>query len=141
MCPLTSCADPSHHQRLRFGRTGGATPVADGVDAVRRALADWHLDVSGETVEDAALVAAELLGNAVRHAGGPRRLDLDHRGDRLTIAVTDSSRARPQARPHEADRVGGHGLFIVDRLAVRRGDEPAEHGKTVWAELLLEPGH
>ncbi|WP_405009255.1 ATP-binding protein [Kitasatospora sp. NBC_01539] len=140
MCPVTPCADPGHHHRLHFEPTGGATPVGDGVAAVRRALADWHLDVSGEAVDDAALVAAELVGNAVRHAGGPRQLDLEHRGNRLTIAVTDSSRARPRPRPHQADGVGGHGLFVVDRLAVRWGHDPQEQGKTVWAEMLLQSG-
>ncbi|WP_354637985.1 ATP-binding protein [Kitasatospora camelliae] len=130
----------SHHRRLVFDPPGTAACVSAGVAFVRRALEDWELTDSPVTETDAVLVVAELLGNAVRHGGGALRVDLDQQGTRLQIAVTDPGPGRPvPARGLRPDRVGGHGLVIVDRLSLDWGSIPNAGGKTVWADLAL-PG-
>ncbi|MFB8396158.1 ATP-binding protein [Streptomyces yangpuensis] len=104
---------------------------------MRQALADWKLTAADRG--DAVLVAAELLTNAHRHAGGPRRLSVDHSGSVLRIAVTDGSPTPPRLGEHRAERIGGHGVFIVDCLAQCWGTRPEGEGKTVWADLALSP--
>ncbi|CAL9329325.1 hypothetical protein SUDANB120_00038 [Streptomyces sp. enrichment culture] len=82
-------------------------------------------------------MAAELLANACDHAGGVRRLAIQHRDGLLDIAVTDSSPLPPRLREHRPGAVGGHGLFLVDRLTSHWGSRPGGGGKTVWARLPL----
>ncbi|MFJ6783102.1 ATP-binding protein [Streptomyces yangpuensis] len=125
-----------HHRELTFER-GDAGACGAGIACVRRALADWGLTAADGG--DAVLVAAELLTNAHRHAGGPRRLSLDHSGSVLRIAVTDRSPTPPRLGEHRAESIGGHGVFIVDCLAQRWGTRPEGEGKTVWADLTLSP--
>ncbi|MFJ3202877.1 ATP-binding protein [Streptomyces sp. NPDC086989] len=123
-----------HHRELDFDR-GDAEACGAGIACVRQALADWDLAAA----DDATLVAAELLTNALKHAGGPRRLSLDHSGGVLRIAVTDRSPSPPRLGAHRADAIGGHGVFIVDQLALRWGTRPEGAGKTVWADLRMLP--
>ncbi|MFE9428308.1 ATP-binding protein [Kitasatospora sp. NPDC006697] len=129
-----------HHRHLTFTAEGGDSPVHVGRVFTRHALADWRL-ASSTTGDDAQLVASELLTNAVRHTAGPLAMDLDDDGSRLRITVTDP---RPDITPpdpgsHQPAGIGGHGLFIVDRLALHWGAFPEGRGKAVWADLPV-PG-
>jgi hypothetical protein len=106
-------------------------------DRVRAMLADR----SGIVVDDAVLVADELVSNALRHGQAPRscRLTMLHRGRRLRIEVEDASPQMPKIRT--PDHTGGRGLILVDRLATSWGFDPHGDSKTVWAELVLDtPG-
>ncbi|QEV00802.1 ATP-binding protein [Streptomyces viridifaciens] len=127
-----------HHRHLAFAAGSGASSVNEGRAFTRRALADWRLTCS-TTGDDAQLVASELLTNAVRHTAGPLAMDLDDDGSRLRITVTDprADITPPDPGSHQPARIGGHGLFIVDRLALHWGAFPEGCGKTVWADLLL----
>ncbi|MFJ7158766.1 ATP-binding protein [Streptomyces sp. NPDC101118] len=125
-----------HHRDLVFG------PEADGafrkgLACVRQALADWQLTAPHD---DALLIAAELLSNAVKHAGGPTRLSIDHVAGHLRIAVTDPS-PTPLHRAHRRpDEDGGRGIFLIDQLAAHWGTRPEEVGKTIWADLPVSAG-
>ncbi|MFD5814098.1 ATP-binding protein [Streptomyces sp. NPDC127038] len=88
--------------------------------------------------DDVLLVACELLTNAHLHTPGVTHLGIDIDGDRLTIAVTDQTTARPVPQPWRPDTPHGHGLHIIDHLATTWGITPAPGGKTVWAALPLE---
>ncbi|WP_418959803.1 ATP-binding protein [Streptomyces tritici] len=125
-----------HHGELALDGPGDARAFSAWIGWIRQTLTEWHL-AAHDT--DAVLVAAELLSNAARHAGGILRLSLDHRDGVLRIAVTDPSPDPPRPRAHRAEATGGHGLFIVDNLALDWGTRPEPHGKTVWAELPV-PG-
>jgi anti-sigma regulatory factor (Ser/Thr protein kinase) len=89
---------------------------------------------------DAAAVAAELVGNAVRHAaplpGDVIRVmwrPFDHG---VEIRVTDGgSPFAPQLRPIDPESLDGRGLAIVAALAHRWGFEREGLGQCVWAEL------
>ena len=121
-----------HHRELVLGGTGDATAFSAWVAWIRQTLTEWQLSARDA---DVVLVAAELLSNALRHAGGIRRLSLDHHEGVLRIGVSDPSPDPPRPREHRPEAVGGHGMFIVDNLALRWGTTPESDGKTVWAEL------
>jgi anti-sigma regulatory factor (Ser/Thr protein kinase) len=99
--------------------------------------------VSQERMSDAMSIAAELVGNAVRHAlplpGGVVRVAWHLLvGGGLLIKVTDGGSANsnaPMIRPPSADAVDGRGLAIVAALSRRWGVERDGLGQCVWAEL------
>ncbi|MFB7447091.1 ATP-binding protein [Streptomyces sp. NPDC056194] len=128
----------SHHRELDF-QPGDTWACRQGLTCVRQALADWDLTGATEAAGDVALVAAELLSNAAKHAGGPLHLAVDHTGDLLRIAVTDSDPAPPRRDMHRPEGIGGHGVFLVEHLARQWGTRPDGSGKTVWADLALPP--
>lgn len=114
-------------------------PLGPEAGAVaRHAVADvcgsWGL-CSPDWTDDAALVVAELVGNAVRHAGSRSALSLDAHGGTVTVSVTDGSAALPQRRIGAQFAEDGRGFVIIDALADRWGVEPRPIGKRVWARL------
>jgi anti-sigma regulatory factor (Ser/Thr protein kinase) len=97
--------------------------------------------VSAERLADASAIAAELVGNSVRHAA-PLPGDVVRmawrimNGGALEIRVTDGgSNAHPQPRVAGPDSVDGRGLIIVAALAQRWGVERDGLGQCVWATL------
>ena len=117
-----------------------ATPASVG--QVRAILRD-DLAVLPKTVrEEVALVATELLGNAVRHA---RALDdgqlavawgVGEYG--VEISVTDGGGATgPVARDPGPTETRGRGLSIVATLSARWGVEQKGGLTTVWAVVPL----
>jgi anti-sigma regulatory factor (Ser/Thr protein kinase) len=105
---------------------------------VQAACADWQLDdIRDDFLDDATIVACELVDNAVLHAGPSYRLTLRYDVFGLTIAVRDRRPDRlPQALP---DDPGGpshlSGLFLVAALSREWGVIPGQDEKTVWALL------
>ncbi|WP_125683038.1 ATP-binding protein [Amycolatopsis sp. WAC 04182] len=99
---------------------------------VRQALGGYR----GLAVDDAVLVADELVSNAHQHGDAPRacRLELTHRGS-LRIEVDDASPRQPRRRT--PDGTGGRGLLLIDRLASAWGVRNHADHKTVWVELAL----
>ncbi|KJY28554.1 MULTISPECIES: ATP-binding protein [Streptomyces] len=122
----------TRHCELVPGPTRDTAEFGAWIAWVRQKLTDWHLSAHDA---DAVLIAAELLSNATRHAGGILRLTLDHHDGVLRIAVTDPSRIPPRPPRHRPESTGGHGLFIINSLTLRWGTRPERDGKTVWADL------
>ncbi|MFD2690710.1 SpoIIE family protein phosphatase [Streptomyces phyllanthi] len=107
-----------------------------------RTLRSWDLREEADTV---LLVVSELVTNALVHTQGPIRVDITHAGDRLRIAVTDSSPRAP-AKPVVVDweSTGGRGLFLVEAMSATWGSVPVGGGKQVYSEIVVpgqEPGH
>lgn len=103
-------------------------------------LAGFAGRLSPDLIDDAAAVATELMGNAVRHAaplpGGVIVVDWQTYSDGLEIRVTDGGSAKvPVMRVVTPEAVGGRGLAIVATLATRWGVAPVERGRCVWAWL------
>ncbi|MGA5816327.1 ATP-binding protein [Kitasatospora sp. NPDC094028] len=100
---------------------------------VQEKLIEWgRLDL----LEDARLIVSELVGNAARHTGCTRlcvALCLD--GDRLRLAVRDSSRTLPVVIKTGVTETSGRGMGLIDSIANRWGVDEAPFGKWVWAEI------
>ncbi|MGH3716374.1 MAG: ATP-binding protein [Micromonosporaceae bacterium] len=109
---------------------------------VRRQLIS-DLTTSGcrtEFADDAAVVASELVGNAVRHArplpGGELAVSWRTAPDGLEIRVIDGgSPQAPMLRRMPPESVNGRGLVIVSTLAAQWGVAPDTRGRCVWAWL------
>ncbi|WP_217712039.1 ATP-binding protein [Kitasatospora sp. NA04385] len=116
----------------------------------RRTLDGWGL---AEIFDDVALVASELVTNALRHALGqsepsrvplrngpqaaeilPIRISLVHRSPQVVCAVSDPSSTGPVAREADFVAESGRGLHLVDSFSRSWGWHPlAGAGKVVWA--------
>ncbi|MER5833965.1 ATP-binding protein [Streptomyces sp. NPDC002130] len=90
-------------------------------------------------IQTAELLVSELITNAIRHGDGPPLIRLTWTGRLLRIAVSDHSNCRPRIRATKNTEPGGFGMQLVERLALRWGVTPRHPGKTVWAELSLDP--
>ncbi|HVT70372.1 MAG TPA: ATP-binding protein [Trebonia sp.] len=120
--------------------------TASSVGVARRRLMG-DLAVAGVyemAANDAGLVLSELVSNALRHAtplpGSVVRVSWGLSDDCIEVAVSDGGGPTvPTVSKPAANALGGRGLGIVDRLALRwgvyTGQDPGE--TTVWAALPL----
>ena len=118
-----------------------ALPSTDAAPAMaRHRVAAACLGWPQVTVDVALILTSELVTNAVRHGGGPIRLDMELTEGVLHVEVYDGSPAVPRRTPaSRPDGESGHGLVIVAELASdwgarTRTDSP---GKVVWFDLRL----
>jgi two-component sensor histidine kinase len=109
-------------------------------------LRDWGLDA---LVSEAALIASELVTNAIRHgACGPAegddetqpqaRVELawQRQASRVICVVTDRSPAPPVLGAADADAESGRGLQVVAAIAAAWGwTMLGACNKAVWAAL------
>jgi anti-sigma regulatory factor (Ser/Thr protein kinase) len=86
-------------------------------------------------IEDAELVASELVSNAVRYAIPPIRLVLRLDDDLLRVEVQDGSRRLPRVRQVAPQAIAGRGLRLVGQLGESWGADERPRGKTVWCEV------
>ncbi|MFJ4002262.1 ATP-binding protein [Streptomyces sp. NPDC090023] len=133
-------------RRLRHDRAATAEAVRDDL---RDLLARWR---AAEFADDATVVVSELLSNALRHGRPPvrvacalRRRSPGRAALRIEVADAgpsfDTTLVRARWRhPSFTLEESGRGLFLVDALASRWGDEPTRHGHTVWAVLGAPDG-
>ncbi len=108
---------------------------------VERICGAWGL---GKMAKLAALVASELVTNAVVHARTRAVMMLRLAGQTLHISVRDGD-PRPMHVPapggtgaHDGDH--GRGLLILAAMADRWGSHPTGNGKVVWATISVPPG-
>jgi anti-sigma regulatory factor (Ser/Thr protein kinase) len=128
--------------------THAAIPLS-GLDApqsaarriVRKTLAG---KADGDYTDDVVLVADELVGNAVQHAGAALDISLDVYDWGVAVQVRDGGEdtAVVPAKPPAADEddEGGRGLFLVDVLASAWTVQRDSRGKRVIAIFLYRPG-
>jgi anti-sigma regulatory factor (Ser/Thr protein kinase) len=95
-----------------------------------------------QAADDLALIASELIGNAIRHgSGGDIEVLLAVREGALVLEVADGGNGTPIARDPAEDDECGRGLLIVEALADKYGWRPNDNGgTTVWARLELPTG-
>ncbi|MFB7459245.1 MULTISPECIES: SpoIIE family protein phosphatase [unclassified Streptomyces] len=98
-------------------------------------LTDWGLD---EAVFTSELVVSELVTNAIRYGRPPVQLRLIH--DRnLICEVSDAGSSSPHLRRARDYDEGGRGLMLVAQLTQDWGTRQTPQGKTIWADISLEP--
>jgi anti-sigma regulatory factor (Ser/Thr protein kinase) len=116
---------------------------ANGVANVRLArrfvvalLEDAGLD---DLCDTAALLASEIVSNAMLHANSDVLVRVSQRPDQVTVEVLDRSPVLP-VRKHYGNEAGtGRGILLVETLASRWGAERVDHGKRVWFSLDVLP--
>jgi hypothetical protein len=122
--------------------SGRAQRVARGVvESMPRVAEHSDLLFAGQ------LLASELAGNAVRHAGPTTDesilLVAECDGETLRLEVADEG---PGFDPlgmlvwHERSKEPYHGIVLVNALSDRWGFRRADEGMRVWFELDLVPG-
>ena len=100
---------------------------------VDEVLHRWQRDGA---IDRLALIASELVTNAVRHAQTEITIELSAEEGALHLEVFDRGAGRPVFLDHDPDQPGGLGLPIVEALASSWGMRPREGGgKGVWAEV------
>jgi hypothetical protein len=91
-------------------------------------------------MDDALLIASELVTNAVRHGSPQIVLSVREVPGGLRIEVGDegSTVPVPTTRAPDTEQLTGRGLLIVAATSHDWGiaPHPDRPGKTVWAELL-----
>lgn len=133
---------------MRRGFLAEPEVVQEGRLIVESQALQWG--VAEETVQNAVLVASELLTNAVRATRHrPVSLRLALAEDGLRVEVWDTSPVHPKGTapdlsmpetpvPDDAPDPGGWGLGIVEFLSEEHGVRAEFEGKTVWARLKTE---
>jgi anti-sigma regulatory factor (Ser/Thr protein kinase) len=128
-----------------FGPVSMNVPFSpESAARVREALSSWlsHRGYPTAVVDDARLVATELIGNALRHASplgnGTVLVRWEQEGSVLEISVCDGGGIQEaelvEASPYA---LGGRGLAIVDALSSAWWVEHARDVHIVHARLPL----
>lgn len=118
---------------IRLTGLEAALPVSAARHHVRNTLESWQ--VSAADVDDAVLVAGELVTNAVIHVGGDVTLTLSTTRETVLIEVQDTHPGQVQAPAPELCAESGRGLHIVAALAADHGCRPGPHTKIMWAQM------
>ena len=111
---------------------------ADAPAMARDAIRQLEGHVNPELVEDATLLASELVTNSVKYGGdGQIRLQIEAEPGRLRAEIVDQgSGFEPSTRASRhmtASDEGGWGLELVEKLAAEWG---VHEGSThVWFEI------
>lgn len=101
-----------------------------------RTMRSWSLTAVEEPV---IAIIVELVANAVRHAKTDLILRLCCRNSRIRIEVADHDPSPPVLTEPNPLQEGGRGMVIVNRYSTVWGSTPTPGGKTVWAEIDLDP--
>ena len=117
------------------------------LDARLESLPGLHTALEGvgeglddEGRADLALLAVELVTNAIRHShaapAGRIGLDVVHHPGTVRVEVRDPGPGfHPEPATPTSRQLGGRGLFLVEQLADRWGHAREEGLFLVWAEI------
>jgi anti-sigma regulatory factor (Ser/Thr protein kinase) len=134
---LAAVLDERPEERSR-ARMLPAQPVSATIGR-RFAVAALPTDAGAGVADDIALLASELLSNAIRHAYDDVELIVTDEPDGTRIAVTDDDDRVPDLRvdrgPLTGDGASGRGMAIVEVVADDVGVDPRPSGKAVWAHI------
>src|SRR5215217_7059266 len=121
--------------RLRLVLPEGVPAASEARAAARHWL--WNRGCSATDIDSVELLVSELVGNAVRHAGGTITLHMWMVDRKVTVDVEDKAPGRlpePPAIP-DPEETSGRGLWLVNAFSDRWGWESVGEGKRVWFEL------
>ena len=105
----------------------------------RRHVVAMCAGLDEDVVSTAALLASELITNALRHGSGCITLMVTRASRHVRVDVADESPLEPTPRRARVDDENGRGLLIVESLASDWGMKalPQGGGKAVWFKLRL----
>ncbi len=114
-----------------------AEPIAPAL--ARAGIRGVTPDLAPGQAADLALLATEIVANAVRHGAQGPADEIVVRvisNDCIRVEVVDPGPgfAPEPTRPQDA-RTSGWGLFLLDHIARSWGVEPDREGTMVWFEL------
>jgi anti-sigma regulatory factor (Ser/Thr protein kinase) len=119
------------------------TRVANGPMApaeARRFVRSFTDQLPSSVIDDAALVASELVSNSHKYAGNPEgfpiEISVSVGEDRARLEVVNHSIFDPTPETNEELREVRWGLFLIDRIAADWG-RISKGG--IWAEFELPP--
>ena len=109
-------------------------------DFTTSTLREWQLD---ELVQEAVLIASELVTNAIRHGlggtDGGVELAWQRQAARVICMVTDRSPLPPVLGSADSDAESGRGLQVVQAVAATWGWMMlSATSKAVWAALTVQ---
>jgi hypothetical protein len=132
------CADPPDVVDRYVNLVDDPTSARLARDAARAACHDWRIP---HVAADLALIASELVINAVEHAYSAPRMTVSLEQSAVTVSVRDDlPGAAPRPQLACVGAPGGQGLLMVTALSTRWGVIPHDDGKTVWARLSTADG-
>ncbi|MFJ6797205.1 ATP-binding protein [Streptomyces sp. NPDC091268] len=108
---------------------------ADAREAAREVLCG--LGVGPRAFDDVLTVVAELVSNAIRHAGGVTGFRIRPLPEAVAVEVSDASPRLPSSPGTPASVPGGFGWLLVRKLAQRTDIRTGREGKTITAYLPL----
>jgi histidine kinase-like protein len=117
--------------------------VPIGRSRVVERMAEWGItpdDVAEPQLHAVALVATELLTNAITFCRGEIQVKVTAHHDRIEVAVTDDNPELAQIQDPGPWSLGGRGLQLVEALSHRWGQQRGDGDKTVWAQVTIPPG-
>lgn len=140
----TVLARAAHFEQAAQFPTREAERTFAGVPACARIARHFAIETllhwgEGSVAEDAALVVAELAGNAVQHTAAEFTLTLRSSPSGVRISVRDSSVFPAVRREAKPTATSGRGLALIAAVSDQWRCEPDERGKVVWAELARHP--
>jgi anti-sigma regulatory factor (Ser/Thr protein kinase) len=113
-----------------------AAPQTEAVVRARgmvvRTLRKWSL---ADQEEPVMAIVAELVANAVRHAGTPLEVRLVRKPRGVRVEVHDRASKLPRLSVPRIEDEEHRGLLIVDHYASAWGADLLPGGKVVWAEV------
>ena len=128
---------PTELRRHRVPLTTGPTAAAQARGQIRTAICSWDVPVDQDI---AALLASELVTNAIRHVRGESvTLAITCSCGQLRVDVHDTSRSSPVLIDAPANAETGRGLMLVATLAADWGFYPTPGGKAVYFTLAFQP--
>ncbi len=116
-------------------RIAGRCPPSTSRAGLARTLVAEAL-AGHAVIDDAVLVASELVANAVEHGTGPIELEIAVDEESVRITVTNGGAAgEPAVRAARDDEAGGRGLAITGRWPPAGAGTGSADRMSVWAEF------
>jgi anti-sigma regulatory factor (Ser/Thr protein kinase) len=128
-------------RRAGYALTGDAASIADArhhaAAFLDQARTDHRLPVSARVRDLTQLAVSELVTNARKYAPGPVLVELRITSRAVDIVVWDSDPTIPTAQAPDPDRIGQHGLEIVQAVTEDLLIEQEPVGKRITARIPL----
>ena len=108
--------------------------VAYARQFVKVVLSAWSVP----DTDDAELLLSEVATNVLKHTGNsdqPMHIRIERVGARVRIEVHDPSSNPPKPRKAGVLDQSGHGLFLVEMIAIDWGFSTFTSSKVVWFEM------